>query len=616
MPVDPNIALSIRPVQAPDPVASYGNALAITGHIQQQQLQQQQMQENALKLKQMQDDRKDDDIIKQHYLDKQGDLGAVTKSTMGLISPAKSRQLQQLSLQDQMDRAKMTNEQNTADAVAADHQAQIIDAVRAEPDPDKRQALWASGTALGMKKGWFKPGDISETVPDNNTLDFTKAAILGKKRSAEDANQAITAAGTQAQTDLHNLQLAAQTVPSDEPNFKLWFSALDPRTQSRLTASGLNIYTPTVTSQIRQTGMTVEQANDEGRKAALAGPQLAEAQGKSTQALTAGLAPILTSARTAGDYQSLIGKRQGTLNTITGQPPAAAPAPQGFTAPDGQFVKNPAAPPPSTGFTTPEGEFIQKPAAINYGPFPDLSGLDPNTPLTAEHRKAIRDASLTPEQKNTADATQENREANLGIKGIMAAIAQQRADQGGTHETGKKHDTFIAGLAGQALKESNDNGGRGIDDALANVSNTDFYEGHPIGDNRVEVLKALQAMKSQGLINQGRQAAIDKKNEPDASEIFTYLNQHPELGKDYNKAKAAVIAARGGSAAPTAAPVNTPAPQSKPVVKATLKAAVKTGASIIIRPGDGSPAMSFPDEASAAKYEALVKQAGGTSTRQ
>jgi hypothetical protein len=74
MPIEPQIPLDVKPVQMPDPMQAYGNALAIKSHIQQQALQGKQMQAIDLENQQRQIQM---DAVRQYNLAMQAGMGAV-----------------------------------------------------------------------------------------------------------------------------------------------------------------------------------------------------------------------------------------------------------------------------------------------------------------------------------------------------------------------------------------------------------------------------------------------------------------------------------------------------------------------------------------------------------
>lgn len=298
MPINPEIPLQVRPVVPPDLPQIYGNALAMKSHVQQQQLQQQQMQENQMKLEQMRRDRDEDEVVKQSYLRNNGDVGKVAADTAGKVSPKRTHDLNAAHLTLQMDRAKMTNEQNAADAVAADHQAQIIDSVLAAPSEEEKQKAWTSGVALALTKGWVKPGELSEARPPDDSLRMLKAARLGSKAYGAQSQQAASVASSQAQADTHNLTLAGQTVPSDPATYPQWFAAQDPRIQARLKANGLDVYSPEAAASVKQMALSPEnQVTAPTRQA-----QATEAQVKAVQNVKGMLSALPTQAAYSAAY--------------------------------------------------------------------------------------------------------------------------------------------------------------------------------------------------------------------------------------------------------------------------------------------------------------------------
>jgi hypothetical protein len=325
MAIDASIPLQITPVQSPDMIQAYGNALAMKSHIQQQQLQQQQMQENSLKLDQMQRAKSDDQVLRDSYLRNNGDLDAVVKDVAGKVSPERMQSIQQLNLTNQMDHAKLTTEQNAANAVSHDHMAAIVDSVINEPDPVKRQEKWSNGKALAVTNGWAKPDGSPDAAPDNDQLQFIKAGLLGYAASSKQAAEQATTRAALAQGDVHNLAIASQTVPDDPQAYQAWRDGLDPRTRATVPAT----YDPGAPARVRQMGLTAQEQ--------LAAPGV---QAKSDQEVRAGVAGQLATAPTYGEYQKRLGTQPHALAVqlpdFSGKDPATP-----ISAEDQQAIRQP-----------------------------------------------------------------------------------------------------------------------------------------------------------------------------------------------------------------------------------------------------------------------------------
>lgn len=86
MPIDPNIPLQGRLAQIDDPATSMQKVVAMRNLIQQAPLLEQQNKLTALKLKQEQEDMKDQETLGQIYNEKGGDLLEVRKALPGKVS--------------------------------------------------------------------------------------------------------------------------------------------------------------------------------------------------------------------------------------------------------------------------------------------------------------------------------------------------------------------------------------------------------------------------------------------------------------------------------------------------------------------------------------------------
>jgi hypothetical protein len=112
----------------------------------------------------------------------------------------------------------------------------------------------------------------------------------------------------------------------------------------------------------------------------------------------------------------------------------------------------------------------------------------------AQIEAADRTAAMDAETRRRTKQSEEDRAKSLKLR-------EDAAERAKKHETVPQRANEDLALAYQAVAESNANGGAGVDDAIKNVANTDYYENHPIGDNRGGVLKALRAIKGGDLRN-------------------------------------------------------------------------------------------------------------------
>ena len=296
MPIEAQIPLDVKAVQMPDPVQSYGNALAMKSHVQQQQLQQQQMKENAMKLDQMTRDKADDETIKRLYLENKGDLDATAKAAAPLVGPAKSRQLQQLSIETQTKLATLGVEQNKLLEAKNNQFAGYLQGIISAP-ADQRQALWSNAKADAIAKGLMKPEEAPDQVPDDAGLQLQLAAHLGGAVASQRAHEALIAKSSQAQAAIHNLTLASQTVPDDPQQYSTWLSGLDPDTRAKVNAVA-PAYSTEGVAAVRKMGLNPEQQAQAPKLAA----DTAEAQSKAEMTARQNAAGLLSASKDQAEY--------------------------------------------------------------------------------------------------------------------------------------------------------------------------------------------------------------------------------------------------------------------------------------------------------------------------
>jgi hypothetical protein len=171
---------------------------------------------------------------------------------------------------------------------------------------------------------------------------------------------------------------------------------------------------------------------------------------------------------------------------------------------------------------------------------------DPSQFDQATFRSGVLHVAMNPEQqiqeqiaKSRNDTTEEQRQETIRhnqemerLTGQLRDTQQQRAGQA-TGPNGKPlppvaaHKQLISQLADQAISESDANGGTGINDAIKNVNNTNFYQNHPVGDNRGEVAKELQARKLGTVRTDTASKKLDKLDEDPMAEIYRLAGKTP-----------------------------------------------------------------------------------------
>lgn len=102
-------------------------------------------------------------------------------------------------------------------------------------------------------------------------------------------------------------------------------------------------------------------------------------------------------------------------------------------------------------------------------------------------------------------------------------IAQGRENR----ETAATHKQTISKLADQAIAESAQGGGGSLDDAIANVQNQTYYQNHPIGDNRGEVLSELRRRQNQNLTVGKKEQDFQKGDQISGLERLQWMKDHP-----------------------------------------------------------------------------------------
>lgn len=212
--VNSQIALAVQPPPAAvGPLDQAHNAMSLQALINQTQLQKQQEQSNAvtqqqqqIELANQQQDQKDQTTLRDAFRNNNGDFDATMKEaqTSG-VSPQKILALQGQRLKQQTDLASLNKD--LLGNEAAKHKSVAEDAQTVLSLPaDQRQAKWTELSNKHVLAGTFKPGEIAQTVPDENGLtdlrngskevldNLTAAQALKEKQEKDPQVQADAAA--------------------------------------------------------------------------------------------------------------------------------------------------------------------------------------------------------------------------------------------------------------------------------------------------------------------------------------------------------------------------------------------------------------------------------------
>ena len=248
------------------------------------------------------------------------------------------------------------------------------------------------------------------------------------------------------------------------------------------------------------------------------------------------------------------------------------------------------------GLTTNLDDWNQVLNANGYtGATRNAFGPPPFDPTTKEadpaKMKAFVRSGMTPEQQATAAradaqqaATASRDRETASYHKQMAAAANTRANNAANNWTPQDQKNAVSAVANHAFTAA----GGDHDKAMAWIAASNDPD---VQQYAVEATQQLATAKALGLKPTQIQTQINKAGQGKTS-AFTV---GPD-GKLTKPAATPIVPTGGGGGAPTAPP--TPPPSG--VIK------VKRGDGVI-RP--------FPDEASAQRFEALVKQAGGTTSR-
>jgi hypothetical protein len=215
MPIDPNIALSYRPVAVPDPIEQrlrQGQLASLAGA---QQLQQAQLTganlENAQRAVQMRDQQ----TMRQAMIDANGDGDKMfSLATQRGVSPQSLLALKG-SLLDMKTKAATLDKDTLANTQTQHDQLQSrIAPIVNEKDPVKQQAAWNAALPDAVKAGEMKPEEAAQHPypgPDGvksyaASLNLSKWALTQQQTatSLQRTADAAATAAKQAQTDLQN----------------------------------------------------------------------------------------------------------------------------------------------------------------------------------------------------------------------------------------------------------------------------------------------------------------------------------------------------------------------------------------------------------------------------
>lgn len=252
MPIDPSIALGVRPVQFADPVESYGRALTLRHLIQQGQLGAEQLHGAQLENQQHEQAIQDDQTIRQLYGQSGGDMGKLQQLAAGKVSPQMLEKLRAAALDtwERLSKIKETDLKNVAAQNAA--VASSASAILKLP-ADQRPAAYQQERAQLLQQGILTPDHAPEQYPGDDALqlqlDHATAADTqfnqemkrredARAASAETraaAESAATLPGKQADSQMKTAVAAGMANP-DDPAAQIAGMTPEQRAQLKLRA--------------------------------------------------------------------------------------------------------------------------------------------------------------------------------------------------------------------------------------------------------------------------------------------------------------------------------------------------------------------------------------------
>lgn len=204
MPINPEIALSVRPTQVPDPIQSYGNALAIKSHIQQQQIQQQQMQENELQIQKNRQAIQDQQTARQTLAKYNGDFDKALPELAGQVAPDFYTGLVQHNLNTKKTLSEIADKDLT---VTKDKNSRFLALVdqAAGMDPERYKQMYPTIRAQAITIHPEMAAQIpTDPIPQDHLSDL--------KLSIQSSEQALAAEASRrektAAVDTHNARVA------------------------------------------------------------------------------------------------------------------------------------------------------------------------------------------------------------------------------------------------------------------------------------------------------------------------------------------------------------------------------------------------------------------------
>lgn len=178
---------------------------------------------------------------------------------------------------------------------------------------------------------------------------------------------------------------------------------------------------------------------------------------------------------------------------------------------------------------------------------------------------------MTPEQR--AEVPRKQAQDKLAERRVAATELNARTNASRLgNENATRHKEMISQLADQAISESYNNGGKTLEDVLANLDPAkNFYQGHPIGKYRGEVQAEIQHRRTTGPGSIKEQMAAIKLK--DAQTEAAYMEALDPKGSGGTH-PATPPPPSGGRGTPTTAPL-APKPATAPAAQSTTPAPAK-----------------------------------------
>ena len=222
MPIDPSIPLQIRPVQAPDMLASAGRVMGLRNAMQQQQINAQQQEIGALQLQQAKLDAEDQQKARAAYMASGGDLQVFQQNLMKSgVSPKMVTQINQQMLTTRKTLAdigvkELEIKKSVTEALGSAAQATL------QLPADARPMGWTQVRANLIQQGRIRPEDAPEQYPGDDAMQLNANAARTSQQIIQGIleERGVAARVKQADAAVTNAATSAGRLAAELPGIK------------------------------------------------------------------------------------------------------------------------------------------------------------------------------------------------------------------------------------------------------------------------------------------------------------------------------------------------------------------------------------------------------------